>query len=107
MFSVTGLPPGLKVSYWIWLIGGMLGVLGGVIGIFGALALSHHGHRHWPALSCLLVLVALALGRRLDSLRPENEGKARSGPALALTIVAGVSLVLAVISGSLGEGHRQ
>ena len=32
LFDVTELPAELKVSYWIWVIGGLLGLLGGAIG---------------------------------------------------------------------------
>ena len=36
LFDVTELPAELKVSYWIWVIGGLLGLLGGAIGGTGA-----------------------------------------------------------------------
>jgi hypothetical protein len=60
MFSVAGLPMELKVSYWIWLIGGMLGVLGTFFGLLATLAVFTVA----PALAAVilvLVLVALAL----------------------------------------------
>jgi hypothetical protein len=60
LFDVTGQPTELKVSYWIWVIGGLLGLLGGVIGIFGVLVL----FAIIPGVAILvllLVLVALAL----------------------------------------------
>jgi len=102
MFSVTGLPTELKVSYWIWLIGGMLGVLGGLFGVLGSLALFVVA----PGLAAvvlLLVLVALALAAaQIVLVLKMKEGK--EWARLALTIVAGVSLVLAVIGGSVGGG---
>lgn len=102
MFSVTGLPTELKVSYWIWLIGGMLGVLGGLFGVLGSLALFVVA----PGLAVvvlLLVLVALALAAaQIVLVLKMKEGK--EWARLALTIVAGVSLVLAVIGGSVGGG---
>ncbi|WP_255482153.1 hypothetical protein [Pseudarthrobacter sp. NBSH8] len=102
MFSVTGLPTELKVSYWIWLIGGMLGVLGGLLGVLGTLALFVVA----PGLAAvllLLVLVALALAAaQIVLVLKMKEGK--EWARLALTIVAGVSLVLAVIGGSVGGG---
>jgi hypothetical protein len=102
MFNVTGLPTELKVSYWIWLIGGLLGVLGGLLGLFAALALFTVA----PAAAMLvliLVLVALALAAAQIVLALKmKEGK--EWARLALTIVAGVSLVLAVLGGSMGEG---
>ncbi|HJW00978.1 MAG TPA: hypothetical protein VJ617_17945 [Arthrobacter sp.] len=102
MFNVTGMPTELKVSYWIWLIGGILGVLGGVLGLFGALALFTVA----PAaamLVLLLVLVALAIAAaQVVLVLKMKEGK--EWARLALTIVAGVSLVLAVLGGSVGGG---
>lgn len=102
LFSVTGLPTELKVSYWIWLIGGMLGVLGGLFGVLGSLALFVVA----PGLAAvvlLLVLVALALAAaQIILVLKMKEGK--EWARLALTIVAGVSLVLAVIGGSVGGG---
>jgi hypothetical protein len=102
MFNVTGLPTELKVSYWIWLIGGLLGVLGGLLGLFAAVALFTVA----PAAAMLvliLVLVALALAAAQIVLALKmKEGK--EWARLALTIVAGVSLVLAVLGGSMGEG---
>jgi hypothetical protein len=102
MFNVTGLPIELKVSYWIWLIGGLLGVLGGVLGLFGALAL----FTVVPGAALvvlLLVLVALVLAAaQIVLVLKMKEGK--EWARLALTIVAGVSLVLAVIGGSMNQG---
>jgi hypothetical protein len=102
MFSVTAMPTELKVSYWIWLIGGMLGVLGGLLGLLGTLALFAVS----PALAAvvlLLVLVALVLGAaQVVLVLKMKEGK--EWARLVLTIVAGVSLVLAVLGGSVGQG---
>jgi hypothetical protein len=102
MFSVTGLPTELKVSYWIWLIGGMLGVLGTFFGLLATLAVFTVA----PALAAfilVLVLVALALGvAQIVLALKMKEGK--EWARLALTIVAGVSLVLAFIGSSVGEG---
>ena len=102
MFNVTGLPTELKVSYWIWLIGGILGVLGGLLGLFGALAL----FTVVPAAAMvvlLLVLVALAIAVAQVVLALKMK-EGQEWARLALTIVAGVSLVLAVIGGSVGDG---
>ena len=100
MFNVAGLPTELKVSYWIWLIGGILGVLGSIFGFFGSLLLFTVA----PAAAMvvlLLVLVALAIAAaQIVLVLRMKEGK--EWARLALTIVAGVSLVLAVIGGSVG-----
>ncbi|MET3720711.1 hypothetical protein [Arthrobacter sp. UYEF21] len=102
MFSVTGLPTKLKVSYWIWIIGGILGVLGSFFGLLDTLALFTVA----PALATvvlLLVLVALGLAAAQIVLAVKmKEGK--EWARLALTMVAGVSLVLAFLGGSMGEG---
>lgn len=102
MFNVAGLPIELKVSYWIWLIGGLLGVLGGILGLFASLALFTVA----PAAAMLiliLVLVALAIAvAQIVLALKMKEGK--EWARLALTVVAGISLVLAILGGSMGEG---
>ncbi|MDQ1060069.1 hypothetical protein QFZ23_003970 [Arthrobacter globiformis] len=103
LFDVTGLPTELRVSYWIWVIGGLLGLLGGVIGIFGVLVL----FAIIPGVAILvflLVLVALAVAAAEIVLALKlKEGK--EWARLALTIVAGVSLLLAIISSSFPAGQ--
>ncbi|WP_251024361.1 hypothetical protein [Arthrobacter sp. ISL-65] len=103
LFDATGLPTELKVSYWIWVIGGLLGLLGGVIGIFGVLVL----FAIIPAVAILvllLVLVALALAAAQIVLAMKlKEGK--EWARLALTIVAVASLLLAIISSSFPAGQ--
>ena len=103
MFTVTGMPTELKVSYWIWLIGGLLGLLGGVIGLFGSFVLIAFA----PAvglLVLLLVLVALALAAAQIVLAMKMK-EGREWARFALTIVAGISLVLAIISASVADGR--
>lgn len=103
MFSVTAMPAELKVSYWIWLIGGFLGLLGGVIGLFGSFVIFAFA----PAvglLVLLLVLVALTLAAAQIILAMKiKEG--REWARFALTIVAGISLVLAVVNASAVAGR--
>ncbi|MDE8668036.1 hypothetical protein PY310_05490 [Pseudarthrobacter sp. H3Y2-7] len=102
MFTVAGLPLELKVSYWIWLVGGMLGVLGSFFGLLATLALFTVAPG-LAALLLLLVLVALALAAAQIVLALKmKDGK--EWARLALTIVAAVSLVLALIGGSVGGG---
>ena len=103
MFSVTGMPTELKVSYWVWLIGGFLGLLGGVIGLFGA-----------------FVLFAFAPGRGLGGASagprgphagcgPDRPGmkmkEGREWARFALTILAGVSLLLSIVSAGAVDGR--
>lgn len=61
LFSVAGLPAELRISYWIWLAGGLLGLLGGVIGLFGALVL----FAFLPGVAILVLLLVL-LGAALS-----------------------------------------
>ncbi|WP_353713066.1 hypothetical protein [Arthrobacter sp. K5] len=103
LFDVTGLPTELKVSYWIWVIGGLLGLLGGVIGLFGVLVL----FAIVPGVAILvflLVLVALAVAAAEIVLALKLK-EAKEWARLALTIVAGVSLLLAIISSSFPAGQ--
>jgi len=103
LFDVTGLPTELKVSYWIWVIGGLLGLLGGVIGLFGVLVL----FAIIPGVAILvllLVLVALGLAAAEIVLAMKlKEG--REWARLALSIAAGVSLLLALVSTSFRSGQ--
>jgi hypothetical protein len=103
MFTVTGMPTELKVAYWIWLIGGLLGLLGGVVGLFGSFVLL----AVVPGLGflvLLLVLVALALAAAqviLSMKMKEGHEWAR----FALTAVAGISLLLAILNASAADGR--
>lgn len=103
MFSVTQMPTELKVSYWVWLIGGLLGLLGGVIGLFGSFVLLAFA----PGLGVvvlLLVLVALALAvAQIILAMKMKEG--REWARFALTIVAGISLLLSIVSASAADGR--
>jgi uncharacterized membrane protein len=103
MFSVTGMPTELKVSYWIWLIGGLLGLLGGVVGLFGSFVLLAVA----PAIGLvvlLLVLVALALAvAQIVLAMKMKEG--REWARFALTILVGVSLLLTILGASATDGR--
>jgi hypothetical protein len=103
MFTVTGMPTELKVSYWIWLIGGLLGLLLGVIGLFGAFVLLAVVP---PVglLVLLLVFAALALAAAQVVLAMKMK-EGREWARFALTIVAGVSLVLTIINASVADGR--
>lgn len=103
MFTVNWLPTELKVAYWIWLISGLLGLLGGVVGLFGAFVLL----AVVPGLGflvLLLVLVALALsGAQVILSMKMKEG--HEWARFALTIVAGISLLLAILNTSAADGR--
>jgi hypothetical protein len=103
MFRVSAMPTELKVSYWIWLIGGLLGLLGGIVGLFGSFVLIAFA----PPLGLLvlvLVLVALALATAQIILAMKMK-EGWEWARFALTIVAGISLLLAVISASVADGR--
>src|SRR6476619_891761 len=103
MFKVAVMPTELKVSYWIWLIGGLLGLLGGVIGLFGSFVLVAFA----PAIGLLvllLVIVALALATAQVILAMKMK-EGREWARFALTILVGISLVLAVISAGVADGR--
>ncbi|WP_260982423.1 hypothetical protein [Arthrobacter sp. U41] len=103
MFTVSWMPTELKVAYWIWLIGGLLGLLGGVIGLFGSFVLL----AVVPGLGfvvLLLVLVALALAAAQVILAMKMK-EGREWARFALTIVAGISLLLAILNASAADGR--
>jgi hypothetical protein len=103
MFSVPAMPTELKVSYWIWLIGGLLGLLGGVIGLFGSFVLLVMA----PGLGLVvlvLVLVALALAAAQVILAMKMK-EGREWARFALTIVAGMSFLLTIINVSAADGR--
>ena len=103
MFTVSWMPTELKVAYWIWLIGGLLGLLGGVIGLFGSFVLLAVA----PGLGfvvLLLVLLALALAAAQVILAMKMK-EGREWARFALTIVAGISLLLAVLKASAADGR--
>jgi len=103
MFKVAAMPTELKVSYWIWVIGGFLGLLGGIIGLFGSFVLIAFA----PAIGLLvllLVLVAFALATAQIILAMKMK-EGREWARLALTILAGLSLLLALISAGVADGR--
>ncbi|MGY3378540.1 hypothetical protein ACVWYS_000497 [Arthrobacter sp. TE12231] len=103
MFKVTAMPTELKVSYWIWLIGGLLGILGGIIGLFGSFVIIAFA----PPLGLLvfvLVLVALVLATAQIILAMKMK-EGREWARFALTVLVGISLVLAIVSAGLAAGR--
>lgn len=103
MFTVPQMPTELKVAYWIWLIGGLLGLLGGVIGLFGAFVLLAVVPG-MGLLVLLLVVVALALSAAQVILAMKMK-EGREWARFALTIVAGISLVLAALNAGAADGR--
>jgi len=103
MFSVAGLPTELKVSFWIWFVGGILGLLGGLLGMLASLVLFAAA----PVAAVgvlLLMLLAAAVGTAqiVFALRMK-EGK--QWARLALTVLTGVTLLLALINLAMRVGQ--
>ena len=103
IFSVSGLPTELKISYWIWVLTGLLGLLGGVIGLFGALVL----FAFLPGIAILVLLLVL-FGAALSGAQIVLAMKMKEGrewARFALTAVAGISLLLTLISLGFTDGR--
>jgi hypothetical protein len=103
LFSVGGLPMELRISYWIWLAGGLLGLLGGVIGLFGALVL----FAFLPGVAILVLLLVLC-GASLSGAQivlAMNMKEGREWARLTLAAVAGAFLLLTVVSLSFTDGR--
>ncbi|WP_461172423.1 hypothetical protein M1D93_15715 [Arthrobacter sp. Z1-9] len=103
MFSVAGLPTELKVSFWIWFLGGILGLLGGLLGMLASLVLFAAAPGA-AVLVLLLMLLAAAVGAAqiIFALRMK-EGK--QWARLALTILTGITLVLALVNLAMRVGQ--
>ena len=96
MFRVEGLPTELKVSYWIWLISGALGVVFGLFGFLAGIALTAAMGGFGAILLVLVLLgIVLAAAQVVLALRMK-EGK--QWARLALTVLTGVSLLLSLIA---------
>jgi hypothetical protein len=103
MFKVTVMPTELKISYWIWIIGGLLGLLDGVIRFFGSFVLIAFA----PPLGLVVLVLALA-ALALATAQIILAMKMKEGPEwarLALTIVAGISLLLALVNTGVAQGR--
>ncbi len=102
MFKTQGLPTELKVSYFIWVISGLLGLLFGVIGFFAIVALFAFA----PGIAAILLIIllltlALAAAQMILAMKMK-EGK--EWARLALTIVAAASLLLTIFSAASAGG---
>ncbi|CAN7226908.1 hypothetical protein LJR013_000812 [Pseudarthrobacter oxydans] len=103
MFLVTGLPTELKVSFWIWFVGGILGLLGGMLGMLASLVLFAAAPGA-ATLVLLLMLLAAAVGAAQIVLAlAMKDGKRWA--RLGLTALTGATLVLAVANAMMGVGQ--
>jgi hypothetical protein len=102
MFKTQGLPTELKVSYFIWVISGLVGLLFGLIGLFAIIA----AFAFIPALAAVAALVLLLVSLAVAAAQVVLAMKMKEGKEwarLALTAIAAVSLVLAIF-GSINMG---
>ncbi|WP_159828171.1 hypothetical protein [Arthrobacter sp. 9AX] len=103
LFSLTGRPAEIKVSFWIWFLGGILGLLGGLLGMLASLTL--FAAAPGPALGVLLLmLLAAAVGTAqiVFALRMKD---GRQWARLALTLLTAVTLLLALANLAMRVGQ--
>ncbi|TLM84617.1 hypothetical protein [Pseudarthrobacter sp. NamE5] len=103
LFSVAGRPTEIKVSFWIWLIGGILGMLGGLLGMLASLVLFSAAPSTAAAVVTLMLLAA-AVGV-VQMVLAVRMKAGRNWARLALTALSGATLVLAVANGAMGVGQ--
>ena len=103
MFLVAGLPTELKVSFWIWFVGGILGLLGGILGMLASLVLFAAAPGA-ATLVLLLMLLAAAVGAaQIVFALAMKDGK--HWARLGLTALTAITLVLAVANWAIGVGQ--
>jgi hypothetical protein len=103
MFQVAGLPTELKVSFWIWFVGGILGLLGGLLGMLASLVLFAAAPGA-ATLVLLLMLLAAAVGTAQIVFALAMKDRKRWA-RLGLTALTGATLVLAVANATMGVGQ--
>lgn len=103
LFSVAGRPIELKVSFWIWFIGGTLGAMGGLLGALASLVLFAAA----PGAAAAVVTLML-LGAAVGAAQVVFAVKMKAGHTwarLALTALTAVTVVLAVVNSTNGMGQ--
>ncbi|PNI07077.1 hypothetical protein CXX84_18445 [Arthrobacter sp. AFG7.2] len=103
MFLVAGLPTELKVSFWIWFVGGILGLLGGILGMLASLVLFAAAPGAATLVLLLMVLAAAVGATQIVFALAMKEGKRWA--RLGLTALTGATLVLAVVNAIIGVGQ--
>ncbi len=103
MFSVAGLPIELKVSFWIWFVGGLLGLLGGLLGMLASLVLFAAAPGVAVGVLLLMLLAAAVGAAQIVFALKMKEGK--QWARLALTVLTGVTLLLALTNVAMGVGQ--
>lgn len=103
MFLVAGLPTELKASYWIWFVGGVLGLLGGLLGMLASLALFAAAPGAATLVLLLMLLAATVGAAQIVLALAMKDGK--HWARLGLTALTGITLVLAIANGAMGVGQ--
>jgi hypothetical protein len=103
LFSVTARPTEIKVSFWIWFVGGVLAFMGGLLGMLASLVLFAAA----PAAAAAVVGLML-LGAAVGAAQMVFAVKMKAGrqwARMALTVLAGITLVLAAVNTAAGMGQ--
>jgi glucose-6-phosphate-specific signal transduction histidine kinase len=103
LFSVAGRPAELKVSFWIWFAGGILGVMGGLLGMLASLVLFAAAPAAAAAVVTLMLLAAAVGAAQVVFAVKMKAG--RTWARLALTVLTAITLVLAVMNTVTGVGQ--
>lgn len=107
MFKTQGLPTELKVSYFIWVISGLLGLLFGLL--FALLALfsiiAMLGFAPGTAFLSLIIIVLTLAVFPIQVILAMKMKEGKEWARLALTIVAGISLLLTIFSTASAGGY--
>jgi hypothetical protein len=103
MFSVAGLPTELKVSFWIWFLGGILGLLAGLLGMLGSLTLFAAAPGAAVGVLTLMSLASAVGVAQLVFALQMKQGK--QWARIALTILAGIILSLVLANAAMGVGQ--
>lgn len=103
LFSVAGRPVEIKVSFWIWLVGGILGLLGGLLGMLASLVLFAAAPAAAAAVVILMLLAAAVGAAQMVFAVKMKAG--RTWARLALTVLAAVTLGLAAANTMAGLGQ--
>lgn len=103
IFSVAGLPTELKVSFWIWFLGGILGLLGGLLGMLASLTLFAAAPAAALGVLVLMLLAATVGTAQIIFALRMKEGK--QWARLALTVLTAATLVLALANLAMRVGQ--
>lgn len=103
LFSVAGRPTEIKVSFWIWFVGGILALLGGLMGMLASLVLFAAAPAAAAAVVTLMLLAAAVGAAQMVFAVKMKAGRAWA--RMALTVLAGVTLILAAANTMTGMGQ--